>query len=214
MNFTLKCRVWQRTAPLSGSIEHDVGIPRNILHVSRSATFSHKNRIYSVSFSIFQAHWVNNWTTSFICYRDSPTRFSRFSTSSFVHNLNLPVPLTSGLNYFRFCLRIWWAIWIVSPKIWLPWVSYPGESVSPGYHTPASQSPRGIIPRQVSLPGVSYPGESISPRYHTPASQSPRGIIPRRVNKKSAKTWLPGIRYPGESISPGYHNPCESVFWH
>ena len=38
-----------------------------------------------------------------------------------------------------------------SAKTWLPRVWYPGESISPGYDIPASQSPQGIIPRQVSF---------------------------------------------------------------
>ena len=73
-------------------------------------------------------------------------------------------------------------------RVRLPGVLYPGESDSPGYHVPVSQSSRGIIPQRVNLPGVSYPGESIknppkheSLGYDTPVSQSPRGIIPRRV---------------------------------
>ena len=49
---------------------------------------------------------------------------------------------------------------IIPRRVSLPEVSYPSESVSPEYHTPAKQSPR-----------VSYPGESISPGYHTPLSQ-------------------------------------------
>ena len=66
---------------------------------------------------------------------------------------------------------------IIPRRVRLPVVSYPGKSISPGYHTPASQSSRGIIPRRVNkksaktwLPEVWYPGESISPGYHTPAS--------------------------------------------
>ena len=77
---------------------------------------------------------------------------------------------------------------IVPWRVRLPGVSYHSKSISPGYHTPASQSPRVIIPRRVNLPRVSYPGESIknppthdSLGYDTPASQSPRCIIPRRV---------------------------------
>ena len=113
----------------------------------------------------------------------------RILTSSFFHNSNQPVPLINGLKYFWFWLRIHWVIRILSPKIWLSGVSYPGESVSLGYHTPASQSPRGIIPLRVNLPRVSYPGDSIknlpkhdSPGYDTLASQSPQGIIPRWVS--------------------------------
>ena len=117
------------------------------------------------------------------------------------------------LKYFRFWLRIRWVIQILSPKIWLPGVSYPGESVSPGYHTLASQSPRGIIPLRVNLPGVSYPGESIknlpnhdSMGYDTPVSQSPRGIIPWRVSffdtkvritRRNRKYLNPLISVPG-----------------
>ena len=59
-----------------------------------------------------------------------------------------------------------------------PGVSYPGESISLGYHTPASQSSRGIIPWWVNLPG-----------YHTLVSHSLRSIIPRWVI-------LPGVSYP------------------
>ena len=71
--------------------------------------------------------------------RDSPTRFS---TSGFFHHSNQSGPLTNRLKYFRLLLRIGWVIQILSSKIWLPGVWYPGESVSPGYDTPASQSPR------------------------------------------------------------------------
>ena len=110
----------------------------------------------------------------------------------FFHNLNLPVPLTNGLKYFWFVLRIRWVIQILSPKI-----------DSPEYQTPASQSPQGIIPRQVSLPWVSYPGKSISLGYYTPANQSPRGIIHWRVNKKSAKKWLPGYDTPASQYPRG-----------
>ena len=39
---------------------------------------------------------------------------------------------------------------IIPRRVRLPVVSYPGKSISPGYHTPASQSP-----------WVSYPGESL-----------------------------------------------------
>ena len=63
-------------------------------------------------------------------------------------------------------------------RVNLPGVSYCAESISPGYHTPAShllkfvlKSPRGMIPRRVNLPGVSNCAESISPGYDTPGSQ-------------------------------------------
>ena len=70
------------------------------------------------------------------------------------------------------------------PGEWYPRVWYPGESwkiivhkISLGLHTPASQFPRGCIPRQVSLPGVSYCSESISPGYMTLVSHSwPIGV--------------------------------------
>ena len=113
-----------------------------------------------------------------------------FDLQFFLNNSNMPVQmqLTNRFKYFRFWLRICWVIRILSKKIWLPRVSYPGESISPGYHTPASQSPRGIIPQPVNkkfaktwLPGVWYPGESISP-----------GIILRRVSFLDTKvriTW-------------------------
>ena len=85
-------------------------------------------------------------------------------------------------------------------QVYLPRVSYPDESISPGNHTPTSLSPQGIIPQRVYLPRVSYPDESISPGYHTPTSLSSQGIIPRWV-------YLPRVSYPNESISPGYHTP-------
>ena len=79
--------------------------------------------------------------------------------------------------------------------------------ISPGYDSPASQSPRsiiprrvnknppnmtpwGIIPRRVSLPRVSYPVESVSPGYHTQASQSPQVIISQGVSFFKPKTWI------------------------
>ena len=50
----------------------------------------------------------------------------RFSTSSFFHHLNLPGPLTNGLNYFRF--------WICRVNRFfrknLPSISYCAESIS------------------------------------------------------------------------------------
>ena len=106
--------------------------------------------------------------------RDSPTRFS---TSGFFHHSNQSGPLTNRLKYFRLLLRIGWVIQILSSKIWLPGVWYSGESVSRGYHTQASQSPRSIIPQRVNkksakiwLAGIWYPGKSFSPGYDTPAS--------------------------------------------
>ena len=78
-----------------------------------------------------------------------------FRPQVFFHNSNLPVPLTNGLKYFRFWLRIHRVIRILSPKIWLPGLSYPSKAVS-----------RGMIPRRVNPCG-----ESISTGYHTPASQ-------------------------------------------
>ena len=68
-----------------------------------------------------------------------------FDLQFFFHNSNLPVPMTNRLKYFWFWFIIHWFIRILSPKIWLPGVSYPVQSISPGYHTPASQS-RGTVP--------------------------------------------------------------------
>ena len=68
-------------------------------------------------------------------------------TPIFCHHSNLPGPLTNRWKHFRFWLRFGRVIKIF---LNLPGVSYPGESISPGYHTPASQSPRGIIPRRVN----------------------------------------------------------------
>ena len=73
---------------------------------------------------------------------------------------NIPRPLTNRLKYFWFWLRICRVIRILSLKNLLLGIWYPGESISLGYDTPASQSPRGMIPRWVNLPRV----------YHTPAS--------------------------------------------
>ena len=130
---------------------------------------SHKNRTkfvmqFTINFKLFLLLGV-----IFTCY--SKGQSNGFSTSSFLHHSNQPWLLTNGLKYFWFWLRIRWVIRILSPKIGPPGVSYPGESDSPWYHTPISQSPQGIIPRQVNLPEVSYPCESISLGYHTPASQ-------------------------------------------
>ena len=50
-------------------------------------------------------------------------------------------------------------------------LSYSNLSISPGCDTPASQSPKSMIPHQVNFPGVSYPSESIK----NPPKQ---GIIP------------------------------------
>ena len=49
---------------------------------------------------------------------------------------------------------------VIPWRVRLPGVSYPGKSISPGYHTMESQSSRGIIPLRVNLPG-----------YHTLVSQ-------------------------------------------
>ena len=96
----------------------------------------------------------------------------------FFHNSNLPGPLTNGLKYSQFCLRIHRVIRIFqSPRGMIPlspgYDTPPGESIFLGYDTPVSQSLRGT--------------------YDTPVSQSPQGIIPRRVN-------LPGVSYPGKSV--------------
>ena len=50
----------------------------------------------------------------------------------FFHHSNLPGPLTNRLKYFRF-----WFCFRRDIPIFLNfrWVSYPGESISPGYHT-------------------------------------------------------------------------------
>ena len=59
---------------------------------------------------------------------------------------------------FRFWLRFPRVIWI----FWdLPAESYCAESISPGYLTAQSQSPRSILLRRVNLPPVSYCGESV-----------------------------------------------------
>ena len=81
--------------------------------------------------------------------RDSPTRFS---TSSFFHNMNLPGRLTNGLKYFncRFKKVTHWGMipggdWLAAPA---------------GYHTPGSHGLAeflltrwGIIPWEIDLPG-------------------------------------------------------------
>ena len=74
----------------------------------------------------------------------------------------------------------------------LPGVSYCAESISPGYHTPASnflrfvmKSPKGL-PWWVNLAGVSYCAESISP-----------GMMPREVNKNPPKHDSPEYDTPG-----------------
>ena len=76
----------------------------------------------------------------------------------FFHNSNQLGPLTNELKYFRFWFRFRRDIHIFKN---FPGVCDLGESISPGYHTAQSQSPRGIILRKVNLPGVSYPGESV-----------------------------------------------------
>ena len=77
------------------------------------------------------------------------------------YHSNQSGPLTNRLKYFRFGLRICelyeFKFENLTPRGMIPrrvslhGVSYPGESVSLGYHTPVSQSPRGIITQQVNL---------------------------------------------------------------
>ena len=64
--------------------------------------------------------------------------------SHFFHYSDLPRPLTNGLKYFLFWLRFWrlFEFWGISLGM-IP------QSSSPGYHSPASQSPQGIILRRV-----------------------------------------------------------------
>ena len=126
-------------------------------------------------------HLVPGLSKTIMLYCSLKGRSNKIFDLQFFHHSNQPWLLTNGLKYFWLWLRIRRVIRILSLKIWLPGVSYPGESDSPWYHTPVCQSPWGIIPQRVNLPGVSYPCESISPGYDTPASQSPQGIIPLRV---------------------------------
>ena len=109
-------------------------------------------------------------------------------------------------------------------------------SISPGYDTPAGQSPQRIIPQWVNKKSAKHD----FPGYDTLAGQSPRSIIPRWVNKKSAKHDFPGndtpagqspgVSYPGGSIKnppsmtsrgiipqrvnlPGYHTPTSQFIF-
>ena len=103
-------------------------------------------------------------------------QFSRLKHVTLVgRRSNLPGPLTNGLKCLRFWLRFRRFIpmfrsflrrvniprGILPRRVDLPGVSYPGESISPEYHTPASQYSQGIMPRRVNLPWVWYPGQSI-----------------------------------------------------
>ena len=54
----------------------------------------------------------------------------------FFYYLNQPGLLTNGLKYYRIWLSFRWVIQIFMN---LPGVWYFAESISPGYHTPASQ---------------------------------------------------------------------------
>ena len=62
-----------------------------------------------------------------------------------------------------------WIMGMLPQRVNLPEVSYCAKSISLGYHTAQSQSPRGIILPRVTLPGVSYCVESLI----TPGNQQP-----------------------------------------
>ena len=64
--------------------------------------------------------------------------FQRGFRPPFFHHSNLPRPLSNRLKYFRFQLRF-------------RRVNRIFRTISPGYDIPASQSPRGLIPRGVSF---------------------------------------------------------------
>ena len=82
---------------------------------------------------------------------------STWFPSLLFHNSNFYGPLTNGLTYFWFWERIRQVLQsfqsplgIIPQRVNLHGVWYPGESISPGYDNPASQSP-----------WESYPGESV-----------------------------------------------------
>ena len=83
---------------------------------------------------------------------------------------------------------------MIPQRVNLPRVSYlPSRVNLRGYHTPASQAPRGIIPWWVNKtspktwpPGYdTYPRESISPGYRYGIIQ----VVPRRVSFFDTKVW-------------------------
>ena len=75
-------------------------------------------------------------------------------------------------NFFLILVRssLSYSNFFKSPRVFilrrvnLPGLSYPGESISPGYHTPQNQSPRGMIPWGVN---------KIPPKHDSPGSDSP-----------------------------------------
>ena len=70
--------------------------------------------------------FIVHWNPSLNCSNIKGTVQQDFRTS-FFHNSNLPGPLTNGLKYFRFWLRIHSVIQIVqSPWVMIPrWVNLP-----------------------------------------------------------------------------------------
>ena len=106
----------------------------------------------------------------------------------FFQNLNQPGPLTNELIY---CIFVFGFIFA---DIFL------FLCISPGYATPVSQSPRGIILHRVNLPGESCCAESISPvmiprRVNLPGvsncAECLRGMIPQGVSAKSSQLGPP-----------------------
>ena len=95
--------------------------------------------------------FIVHWNPSLNCSNIKGTVQQDFRTS-FFHNSNLPGPLTNGLKYFRFWLRIRRVIQIFRNLRW---------DNLPEYHTPVSPSPRGFIPRGVNLPRVCDSRESL-----------------------------------------------------
>ena len=90
---------------------------------------------------------------------------------------------------------------------WLPRVSYPEETDSPGYATLVSLTRWGMQPRGdlmkhlvLWLPRVWYPGKTDSAQYDTPVSLTRRGIIPRGVMFWQMFYWLAWVWFPGKSI--------------
>ena len=105
---------------------------------------------------------------------------------------------------------------------WLPRVSYPRETDSPGYATLViltrrSMQPWGDLRKHfvLWLPRVWYPGKTDSAQYDTPVSLTRWGIIPRVVMFWLIFCWIPGksIKNPPKLDSLGYYTLASHAFY-
>ena len=101
-----------------------------------------------------------------------------------------PLPVTNGLKYFRFWLRFRELFKLEFFGISPGYHRYPGKSISLGYHTAWSQSPRGMRPLGDWGPKSrrNVPLNRIRDSHMTWRGMKPKGDLLRAV-------WY---RYPGE----------------